>query len=110
MSFVSDDKPVDPDRLAGLETRNLAKWLLINWLGNHRLPETLDFVRHGVVGVVRENQKHTIFLPAPHFGVGEPLGKRQLEKSSSSVKSLPKQREKVFSRMPPCSQSLVKLS
>ena len=28
--------------------------MLINWLGNHRLPETLDFVRHGVVGVVRE--------------------------------------------------------
>ncbi|EJK47264.1 hypothetical protein THAOC_34034 [Thalassiosira oceanica] len=38
---------------------------------------------------------------------GKPLFGRQLEKSSSSVKSLPKQREKLLSRMSPCSQSFV---
>mmetsp|Transcript_11276 Transcript_11276/g.26366 ORF Transcript_11276/g.26366 Transcript_11276/m.26366 type:complete len:83 (+) Transcript_11276:292-540(+) len=46
-------------------------------------------------------------FPAPFFGVGKPLFGRQLKKSSSSVKSLPKQREKLLSRMSPCSQSFV---
>ncbi|EJK66171.1 hypothetical protein THAOC_12924 [Thalassiosira oceanica] len=51
-----------PRVLVGLETPNLSEWLLIVWLGN-------------------------VMFPAPFLGVGKPLFGRQLEKSSSSVKS-----------------------
>ena len=64
MSSVSDDQPVDPDRLACIRALNFTEWLFIIWLGNYRLPQTLDKVRLGVVGVVREDQKHTVIFPS----------------------------------------------
>ncbi|EJK51078.1 hypothetical protein THAOC_29786 [Thalassiosira oceanica] len=60
-----------PGVLVGLETPNLSEWLLIVWLGN-------------------------VMFPAPFLGVGKPLFGRQLEKSSSSVKS----RRELRSRTP----------
>lgn len=83
-------------------------------VGQRVIATTVGFGRHGVVGVGRENQEHivmiVIMLPAPFFGVCKPLFGRKLKKRSSSVKPLPKQQEKLFSRMSPCSQSLVESS